>query len=90
MSLFKWIAGFFDAEGTVTDRIVLYNSNERLLNTIKEFIAEEIDVVGYVYRYGKIHGLQIYKRDDIKKLIQKTYSVKLSVRSSRLINVGEC
>ena len=87
---FNFISGFFDAEGTVTDRIVLYNGNIEILKQIQKFIAEKINVVGYVYRYGKIHGLQIYKRDHIKRFVENTSSIKISVRSSRLKNVGGC
>ena len=87
---FEFISGFFDAEGTVTDRIVLYNGNIDLLIAIQRFIAARINVVGRVYRYGKIHGMQIYKREHIKKFIKHTNSIKLSIRPSQLTNVGEC
>ncbi|NOX71108.1 MAG: hypothetical protein GXO64_00195 [Candidatus Micrarchaeota archaeon] len=89
---FEFISGFFDAEGIVTDRLVLYNGNKKLLEAIKVFLELSIEVTGHVYRYGKIHGLQIYRRSDIKKFILKTNSIKIknSVRSSQLRNVGEC
>lgn len=87
---FEFISGFFDAEGTVTDRIVLYNGDKELLIAIKDFLFKVLEVVGHVYRYGKIHGLQIYRRNDIQKLIPKMISIKISVRSSQLRNVGEC
>jgi hypothetical protein len=36
----EFIAGFLDAEGTVTDRVVIYNSNKNLLESMKEFLAK--------------------------------------------------
>jgi len=84
----EFISGLFDAEGTVTDRLVLYNGHIGILQEIQSFIAEKINVTGHVYRYGKICGLQIYKKDHIKAFINKTNSIK--VRSSRLKNLGDC
>ena len=54
----KFIAGFFDAEGTVTDRLVIYNSNRKLLESLKKFL-EKLGIICYIYRFGKIFGLQI-------------------------------
>jgi len=59
----KFISGFFDAEGTVTDRIVLYNGNLDILGEIQKFIADKLNVIGHVYRYGKVYGIQIYRRE---------------------------
>ena len=78
----EFIAGFLDAEGTVTDRVVIYNSNKELLEVIKTFLQNN-GVSCNIYRFGKIYGIQIYKKSSIlilKKIIR--HSVKLSSLSS--------
>ena len=74
----KWqfISGFFDAEGTVTDRLVLYNSNTSLLRVIQNFLKRK-GITSYIYRFGKIHGLQIYRKSDVNKIRKKLNSVKI-------------
>ena len=72
----EFISGFFDAEGTVTDRLVLYNGNTVLLAEIQRFL-ETLSIVGKIYRYGKIHGLQIYRRKSISIFASKTNSIKI-------------
>lgn len=72
----KFIAGFFDAEGTVTDRIVIYNSDVNLLNSIKEFLME-IEIPSHIYRFGKIHGLQIYKKNHVELFLKNVKSIRL-------------
>jgi len=74
-----FIAGFFDAEGTITDRLVIYNKNLELLNKIKAFL-EKLGIVCYVYKFGKVFGIQIYRKDSIRIFKDKVKSsVKLSL-----------
>lgn len=61
----KFISGFFDAEGTVTDRIVIYNEDSEFLEAISNFLRTEgIDC--HIYKFGKIYGIQIYKKASIR------------------------
>lgn len=71
-----FISGFFDAEGTITDRIVLYNSNTSLLRAIQKFWLK-LGIEGYLYRYGKIHGIQVYRRSQIARLVKNMKSEKV-------------
>lgn len=73
----EFISGFFDAEGTITDRLVLYNGNLKLLKSIKRFF-DSIDVISYIYRYGKIYGIQIYRKKSLIVLKKKTNSEKIN------------
>lgn len=73
---FEFISGFFDAEGTATDRLVVYNSDIELLKIINDFLVKN-HIVSYIYRYGKIYGIQIYRRKSIATLKQKTDSLKI-------------
>jgi len=82
----QFISGFLDAEGTVTDRIVIYNSNKMLLEEIQEFLKSK-GISSHIYTFGKVFGLQIYRRSEIKKLMKLLNSVKL-LSSSRLKNIG--
>lgn len=63
----EFIAGFVDAEGTVTDRLVIYNSNKELLEAIRGFLSN-VGIVCYIYQFGKIFGLQIYRKSSLKML----------------------
>ena len=75
----EFIAGFLDAEGTVTDRVVIYNKDRKLLENIKEFLITEYGIICYIYHFGKIFGLQIYRKNSIntlKRVIKD--SIKLS------------
>jgi hypothetical protein len=80
----KFIAGVMDAEGTVTDRVVIYNKNTRLLR----FIQERLDKLGitdsHIYKFGVVHGLQIYRRASLKRLVGEIPSVKLRLRPQSL------
>ena len=49
----EFIAGFFDAEGTVTD------------------------ITSYIYKFGKVYGVQIYRRKDIKIINEMIPSLKM-------------
>lgn len=74
----EFITGFLDAEGTVTDRVVIYNGNIGLLTSIRKFL-EKFGIICYIYRFGKIFGLQIYRKDSIRILKKELKSsIKLS------------
>lgn len=74
----KWefISGIFDAEGTVTDRMVIYNNNTQILEEIKNFLEKQ-KIVCYIYRFGKTFGLQIYRKNSINIFRAKVNSVKI-------------
>lgn len=73
----KFIGGFFDAEGTVTDRLVVYNQDLKLLKAIQKFLKQK-KILSYVYRFGKVYGVQIYRKDDVKKFRKLISCVKLN------------
>ena len=75
----EFIAGFFDAEGTVTDRYVMYNMEKKLLDVMKSFL--EVSIKCYIYKFGKVYGLQIYRKNDMKKFKEIIPSIKIN-RSS--------
>jgi len=79
-----FIAGFFDAEGTVTDRLVVYNSHKKLLESIREYLTG-LKICGQIYRYGKVFGIQIYKKKCIEEFEKQIKSVKIS-SSLSLVN----
>ena len=83
----EFVAGLFDAEGTVTDRFVLYNSNLELLMLLKERLAN-LGVEAHVYKFGSVFGLQIHKRADMLKLARMIPSLKLRGAPARLRNIG--
>ncbi len=88
----EFIAGFFDAEGTVTDRLVVYNGNIDILKEIQKFLTI-LEIYGKIYRYGKIHGLQIYKIKEIVLMQKYIPSIKilssvLSVKKRRGVLIG--
>ena len=88
----KWdfISGFFDAEGTVTDRVVIYNGHLQLLETIKKFLTSQ-GVVCHLYKFGKIYGVQIYQRKSIEILRNQMCGVKIKkTHSLKLTNVAGC
>lgn len=84
---FQFISGFFDAEGTVTDRLVLYNSHIKLLKAIQRFFVN-LGLNAYIYRYGKIHGIQVYRKRDVAFLKRRLNCVKL--RSLCEVNKHSC
>src|SRR3989338_3081332 len=75
-----FVAGFFDAEGTATDRFVIYNSNKELLQAIQEFL-QKIGIPNYIYRFGKIHGLQIYRKNHMQIFLKEIKAIRLSRRT---------
>ena len=76
----QFIAGLIDAEGTVTDRVIIYNKNTRLLRLVQQ----QLDKLGvknsHIYKFGVVHGLQIYRRASLKSLVGEIPSVKLRSR----------
>ena len=72
----EFFSGFFDAEGTATDRLVVYNGNTEVLEEIQTFLGKN-NIFGHIYKYGKIHGIQIYQRESIMRLIKLTDSLKI-------------
>ena len=79
----SFIAGVMDAEGTVTDRVVIYNGNKALL----EAIQQRLELLGirhsHIYKFSTIHGLQIYRRDSLRKFTTTIPSVKLKMKKIR-------
>ena len=76
----EFIAGLFDAEGTKTDRIVIYNQNLKLLNLIRERL-EKLGIRNvYVYKFASVYGLQIYRKKFVKKFLEKVPSIRLKAR----------
>ena len=78
----QFIAGLFDAEGTRTDRIVIYNQNLELLEQIKHRLENSNVHNCQIYRFGPIHGLQIYRKNSVKKFCELIPSCRLKVRLS--------
>lgn len=70
-----FVGGFFDAEGTYTDRVVIYNGDKKLLEEIQKFFVK-LKMSAYIYKFGKIYGVQIYKKENISELKKKIYSIK--------------
>lgn len=73
----NFIGGFFDAEGTVTDRLVIYNSNKKLLEMFQKFL-KKLGVICYIYKFGKIFGLQIYRKKSIEIFKKEIKCIKIS------------
>ena len=66
-----------DAEGTVTDRVVIYNKDIELLKSIQKKL-NELGITGsHIYKFGVIHGLQIYRRQSLKIFVGEIPAVKL-------------
>lgn len=75
-----FVAGLFDAEGTITDRLV-YNGNKELHVMIKE----RLDLIGIksnLYKFGKVYGLQLYRKKYVEKFRMLIPSFRLKVRSA--------
>lgn len=77
----EFIAGFFDAEGTVTDRIVIYNSDIQLLKVIQKFL-QQVGIPSFIYKFGKIHGLQVYRKIHQEIFLKEIHAIRLSRRTS--------
>lgn len=76
---FNFLSGLLDADGTITDRIVIYASNENLLLSFRKFL-DNYGVISYVYKFGSIFGLQIYRKQSIETLKEKLMSVKFRLK----------
>jgi hypothetical protein len=86
----KFVSGFFDAEGTVTDRIVIYNGNREFLEVVSNFLKSE-GICCHIYKFGKIYGIQVYKRASIETLKKKLCGIKLKkIYSLKLTNIADC
>ncbi len=79
----SFIAGVMDAEGTVTDRVVIYNGNKALLEAIQQRLEFLGVTYSHIYKYSTIHGLQIYRRDSLRRFIKAIPSVKLKRKKVR-------
>ena len=73
----QFIAGVLDAEGTVTDRVVIYNKNMVLLRAIQRKLDKLGIFHSHIYKFGVVHGLQIYRRGSLKSLVGEIPAVKL-------------
>ena len=73
----QFIAGVLDAEGTVTDRIVIYNKNLVLLRAVQRRFDKLGIFHSHIYKFGVVHGLQIYRRRSLKSLVGEIPAVKL-------------
>ena len=76
---FNFLSGLLDADGTITDRIVIYASNKNLLLNFKQFLDNH-EVISYVYKYSSIFGLQIYRKQSIEALKDKMISIKFRTK----------
>lgn len=74
----KFIEGFFDAEGTFTNRIVLYNSRIELLKTLQKFM-DDLQIHSNLYQFGKVSGLQIHRKGDIEKFCKRFKPERIGV-----------
>ena len=72
----QFIAGVLDAEGTVTARVVIYNKSMVLLRAIQEKLDKLGIFHSHVYKFGVVHGLQIYRRRSLKSLVGEIPAVK--------------
>ena len=73
----QFIAGVLDAEGTVTDRIVIYNKSVVLLRAIQNRLEKLGILNSHIYKFGVVHGLQIYRRRSLKSMVGEIPAVKL-------------
>jgi hypothetical protein len=73
----QFIAGVLDAEGTVTDRIVIYNKSLVLLRAIQNRLDKLGIFNSRIYKFGVVHGLQIYRRRSLKSVVGEIPAVKL-------------
>ena len=78
----QFIAGLSDAEGTRTDRIVIYNQNLKLLELVKQKLENLGVQNSHIYKFGSVYGLQIYRKRYVKKFLDLIPSRRLKVRLS--------
>jgi hypothetical protein len=82
----EFIAGVMDAEGTFTDRVVIYNKDTNLLRLIQKKLDKLGVTNSHIYKFGVVHGLQIYRRASLKRLVGEIPSVKLRSRKRTTIS----
>ena len=87
----EFIGGLLDADGTVTDRVVIYNREKKLLEAMRETL-KELGINARVYKFGKIYGLQVHRKRDLNLLKRMIRSLKLgtclpSVKKHRRLQV---
>ena len=75
-----FIAGLFDAEGTKTDRLVIYNRNLELLQEIGRRLSN-FDIHSKIYKFGSIYGLQIHRKNSVKIFLEIIPSYRLTASS---------
>jgi hypothetical protein len=80
----QFIAGITDAEGTVTDRIVIYNKNMVLLRAVQQKLNKLGILNSHIYKFGVVHGLQIYRRESLKRFVGEIPAVKVSSKMAAL------
>lgn len=78
----QFIAGLFDAEGTKTDKIVIYNQNFTLLKLVKQRLEDFGVKDSHIYTFGSVYGLQVYRKNSVKKFSEIIPSCRLKVRLS--------
>ena len=76
-----FIAGFFDAESTKTDRLVIYNKNREML-TVVQVRLEKMGIPSQLYKYGVVYGIQIYRKRDVEKFCRLIPAYRLKARSA--------
>lgn len=85
----RFVGGLFDAEGTATDRIVIYNSDTGLLKAIQRFL-KQIGIPSYIYKFGKVHGVQVYRKVHVELFLKQIKAVRLIAlvkKRSRLLSL---
>ena len=76
-----YLAGLFDAEGTITDRLVFYNKNKELLDMVKERL-DALGIKSNLYKFGKVYGIQLYRKEYVAKFRALIPSFRLKVHSA--------
>jgi intein/homing endonuclease len=80
-----FIAGFFDAEGTVGDRkLVFYNSNKALLRAIRVVLGRLNIKPTYIYRFNVVFGLVISRKALIKETVKQIPALKFKMYRGKL------
>ncbi len=77
----EFVAGLFDAEGTITDRLVFYNKNKELLDMVKERL-DALGIRSNLYKFGKVYGIQLYRKEYVEKFRASIPSFRLKVHSA--------
>ena len=80
----QFIAGVLDAEGTVTDRVVVYNKNMVLLRAIQSKLDKLGIFHSHIYKFGVVHGLQIYRRESLESIVDEIPAVILRSGMTKL------